>query len=194
MALLTLIFLSLIFSCQHSNKNMNFSYKNKDADYWIQKLSLSQHPEGGYFKETFIASDIINTDNLQRNYKGPRKAYTTIYFLLRSNQISLLHRLKSDELLNYHFGSPLTIHIIDPNGNYCEKKLGLNPDNGESFHIIIKAGCWFGSTVDEKNSYSLIGCFVSPGFDYIDFELAEREELIKKYPEHSSIIKKLTTP
>lgn len=173
---------------------MNSTYKNNDADYWIQKLSLSPHPEGGYFKETFIASDIINTDNLQRNYKGPKKAYTAIYFLLRSSQVSRLHRLKSDELWNYHYGSPITIHIIDSNGNYCEKKLGPNPDNKESFQIIIKGGCWFGVTVDEKNSYSLTGCFVSPGFDYIDFELAKREKLIKKYPEHSSIIKKLTSP
>ena len=173
---------------------MNFPYKNNDADYWIEKLALSPHPEGGYFRETFIASDIINTDNLQRNYKGSRKAYTVIYFLLRSSQISHLHRLKSDEIWTYHYGSPITIHIIDPDGNYCENKLGPKPNNGESFQLIIKAGCWFGSTVDEKNSYSLIGCFVSPGFDYIDFELAERGELIKKHPEHISIINRLTTP
>jgi len=168
--------------------------KNHDADYWIEKLSLSPHPEGGYFNETFAASDIINTDNLQRDYKGSRKAYTAIYFLLKSGQISRLHRLKSDELWNYHSGSSVTIYLIDPDGKYREEKLGPNPDNGESFQIIIKAGCWFGATVDKSDTYSLIGCFVSPGFEYIDFELAEREELIKKYPEHNSIIQKLTSP
>ncbi|HDL64893.1 MAG TPA: cupin domain-containing protein [Proteobacteria bacterium] len=173
---------------------MSHPRAKNDADYWIEKLSLSPHPEGGYFNETFAASDIINTDNLARDYKGPRKAYTSIYFLLRSGQISRFHRLKSDELWNYHSGSPVTISIIDPGGNYHEKKLGTDPENFESFQVIIKAGCWFGATIDESDSYSLVGCFVSPGFEFIDFELAEREELIKKYPEHHSIIKKLTSP
>jgi len=173
---------------------MNNHKKYIDADYWIEKLSLAPHPEGGYFNETFAATDIINTDNLPRDYEGPRKAYTSIYFLLRSSQISRLHRLKSDELWNYHSGSPITIYIIDPDGNYREKKLGPDSDNFESFQVIIEAGCWFGATVDESDSYSLVGCFVSPGFEFIDFELAEREELIKKYPEHHSIIKKLTSP
>ena len=173
---------------------MSYPNARNDADYWIEKLYLSPHPEGGYFNETFVASDIINTDNLPRDYEGPRKAYTSIYFLLRSGQISRLHRLKSDELWNYHSGSPVTIYIIDPDGNYREKKLGPDPENFESFQVIVEAGCWFGATVDERDSYSLVGCFVSPGFEFIDFELAERVELIKKYPEHSSIIQKLTAP
>ena len=173
---------------------MNTFQKNKDADYWIEKLSLTAHPEGGYFRETFAASDIIETDNLERNYNGQRKACTLIYFLLRSGQISHLHRLKSDELWAYHSGMPLTIHIIDPEGNYSEEKLGPDPDNGESFQAAVRAGCWFGSTVDGENSFSLVGCFVSPGFKYSDFELAEREELIKMYPEHSTVINQLTAP
>jgi len=168
--------------------------QNKDADYWIERLSLSPHPEGGYFNETFAATDMIPTDNLSRNYEGPRKAYTSIYFLLKSGQVSRFHRLKSDELWNYHSGSPVTIHIIDSEGNYYAKKLGPNPDNRESFQVLIEAGCWFGAVVDEDNSYSLAGCFVCPGFEFVDFELAEREELIKKYPEHTTIIAKLTTP
>ncbi len=168
--------------------------QNKDADYWIEKLSLSPHPEGGYFNETFMATDVIPTDNLSRNYEGPRKAYTSIYFLLKSGQISHLHRLKSDELWNYHSGSPVTVHVIDLKGNYYAKKLGPDPDNQESFQVLIEAGVWFGAEVDDEDSYSLVGCFVSPGFEFIDFELAEREELIEKYPEHTSIIEKLTTP
>lgn len=173
---------------------MNYPDRRNGADYWIEKLSLASHPEGGYFKETYAAADIIKTDNLPRDYRGPRRAYTSIYFLLRSGQISRLHRLKSDELWNYHSGSPVTIYIIDPDGNYYEKKLGPDPDKEESFQVIIKAGSWFGATVDKSDSYSLIGCFVSPGFDYIDFELAKGEELIKKYPEHGPIIKQLTSP
>lgn len=165
-----------------------------NADYLIEKLELTPHPEGGYFRETFAASEHINTDNLKRDYSGPRRAYTSIYFLLKSDQISRLHRLKSDELWNYHAGSSLTIHVIDTHGGYVRKKLGPNLDQGESFQQIVKAGCWFGATVDEDDRYSLAGCYVSPGFDFNDFELARRSGLLEKYPEHSSIINKLTVP
>jgi predicted cupin superfamily sugar epimerase len=162
------------------------------ADYLIRKLDLTPHPEGGYFRETFAAADIIETDHLERDFNGSRKAYTSIYFLLKSDQVSHLHRLKSDELWNYHSGSPLTIHIIDKEGGYTQKKVGLHPDRDESFQQVVKAGCWFGATVDDEDSYALVGCVVSPGFEFEDFELGGREELIRRYPQHRSIIQKLT--
>jgi len=164
----------------------------KSAEYWIKNLALTPHPEGGYFKETFAASESISTENLPGKYNGPRKIYTLIYFLLKSDQVSHFHRLKSDEIWNFYIGSPLTIHIIEPDGNYIQKKLGPDFERNESFQHLVKAGCWFGATVDEEASYSLVGCFVAPGFDYDDFELAKQEELSAKYPAHRSIIERLT--
>ena len=99
-----------------------------------------------------------------------RKLYTSIYFLLTSNDISHLHRIKSDELWYYHAGSPLTIHIIDENGVYKEIKLGLNLDKGEVPQALVPKNSIFGSSVMDEDTFSLVGCMVSPGFDYKDFE------------------------
>ncbi|MFH1146816.1 MAG: cupin domain-containing protein, partial [Pseudomonadota bacterium] len=53
-------------------------------------------------------------------------------------------------------------------------------------------GSWFGATVDEPDSYSLVGCTVAPGFDFRDFELAERAELLELYPQYEGLIERLT--
>ncbi|MBN1998807.1 cupin domain-containing protein [candidate division KSB1 bacterium] len=164
----------------------------KNADYWIKNLCMSGHPEGGYFKETFRGADMIKTGHLKRGYSGPRHAYTVIYYLLKSGQISVLHRLKSDELWDFYAGGPLTIYGIDPQGRYFEKKLGPDPEKAESFLHLVPAGCWFGAAVDNKDTYTLVGCFVSPGFDYQDYELAEREKLLAEYPQHREMIEKMT--
>ena len=100
--------------------------------------------------------------------------------------------MKSDEQWFHLDGSALTIHSIDPSGNYTDHHIGKNLDAGELPHAIIPHGCWFGGTVDEENSFSLVGCFVAPGFDFDDFELAEREALSQKFPHHEEIIEHLT--
>jgi uncharacterized protein len=155
----------------------------RDAQYWIDKLDLQSHPEGGYFRETFVSEDVIQTGHLAREYSGPRKAYTLIYYLLKSGEVSKLHRLKSDEIWNFYTGSTLTIHVLETNGDYVEKKLGPDFEVGESFQHVVKPGCWFGASVDAKNSFALVGCFVSPGFDFEDFEMAEKSDLIAEFPD-----------
>ena len=112
--------------------------------------------------------------------------------MLKSGEVSRFHRIKSDEIWNYHTGSSLSIHIIDINGKYSIKKLGLNLYNDEKLQQIVKAGCWFGASVTEKDTFALVGCFVSPGFDFEDFELVKRQDLLKIYPEYEDIINDLT--
>lgn len=73
-----------------------------------------------------------------------------------------------------------------------EKEFGIDPDGGEAFHGVIKAGGWFGATVDDPRSYSLVGCTVAPGFEYDDFELGGRDELLRRYPLHADVIERLT--
>lgn len=165
---------------------------NKDEVVsWIEKLNLIPHPEGGYYKETFQSGENVSDKELSVNFDGQRKLYTSIYFLLRSNDVSHFHRLKSDELWYYHAGSPLTIHIIHENGEYEEVRLGLNIDKGEVLQFLVPKNSIFGSSVMDKDSGSLVGCMVSPGFDFQDFELFTQEELLSKYPQHLDIIKKL---
>ncbi|MBS4189984.1 cupin domain-containing protein [Bacillus sp. FJAT-49705] len=153
---------------------------------WISKLGLTPHPEGGYYKRTYEAEGKTELG------KGKeRKLYTSIYFLLRSEDISHFHRLKSDELWYFHGGSPLTIHVIDEQGEYKEYKLGLNLDNGEVPQALISKNTIFGSSVQELDSFSLVGCMVSPGFDFEDFELFTQKQLLKQYPQHEEIIMKM---
>ncbi len=165
----------------------------KNADYYIKSLKLKPHPEGGYHKETYRSSEQIGKDSLPERYSKARAFYTSIYFLLKGNEVSHFHQLKSDELWHFYAGSSLTIHILGINGNYSQERLGNEMEEGESFQVVVKAGQWFGATVDDKEAFTLAGCTVAPGFDFDDFELGNREQLIELYPEHKSLIEKLTS-
>jgi len=165
---------------------------NKDSKYWIEKLQLQRHPEGGYFKEIYRSDEIIKKESLPERYSDERNFSTSIYFLLEKNDVSLFHRLKSDEIWHFYSGTSLTLYIIDKNGFLKKIVVGDNPDNGEVLQTVIKNGNWFAAKVNNPDSYSLIGCTVSPGFSFNDFELAKREDLIKLFPDHSDIIKMFT--
>lgn len=160
-------------------------------EYWISKLGLTAHPEGGYYKRTYQSQEQITDEELSVQFNGQRLLYTSIYFLLQSHDVSHFHRLKSDELWYFHAGSPLTIHVIHENGAYEEIKLGINLDNGETPQYVVPKNAIFGSSVMEKDTFSLVGCMVSPGFDFQDFELFTQDELLRQYPNHEEIIKKL---
>ncbi|MFT4415554.1 cupin domain-containing protein [Fredinandcohnia humi] len=162
----------------------------RDAKYWITKLGLEPHPEGGFYKSTYTSKQSVPVER-EGNEDTIRNLYTSIYFLLRSEDISHFHRLQSDELWYYHGGSSLTIHIIDENGNYQERKLGLQIDNDEVPQVLVPRNTIFGSSVMEEDTFAIVGCMVSPGFDFEDFELFTQEELLKKYPQHEQIIRKM---
>ena len=163
----------------------------QDPQYYISKLGLEPHPEGGYFKRTFASQEQITDQELTVHFEGKRMLYTSIYFLLTSNDVSHFHRLQSDELWYYHAGSPLSVHMIDENGEYTEYKLGLDLENGEVPQVLVPKNTIFGSSVKDRETFSLVGCMVSPGFEYQDFELFTQEELLLKYPEHKEIIVKI---
>jgi predicted cupin superfamily sugar epimerase len=162
------------------------------SNYWIEKLILDKHPEGGYFKEVYIADELIKKEHLPERYSGDRHYSTSIYFLITSENFSAFHRIRSDETWHFYYGSPLSLHILSENGNYSEIKLGNNPEKGEMFQYTIKRGEWFAASVDDEKSYSLIGCTVSPGFHYDDFEMGKRKYLTQKFSKFNSIIKKFT--
>jgi len=154
---------------------------NKSADYYIEKLNLQKHPEGGYFKEIYRSEEIIKSNALPTYFDGERNISTSIYFLLKSDDFSSFHRIKSDEIWHFYKGSPLTIFLI-LNGEIKKLLLGNNFENGESFQQIVPKNSWFAASVNNPNSFSLIGCTVAPGFDFNDFELATRKELFVSYP------------
>jgi len=165
----------------------------QEAQLIIAGLRLESHPEGGYFRETYRSNEIIPEESLPVRFAGGcRSLSTAIYFLLAGEEYSALHRIKSDEIWHYHAGGTLVIHVLDTDGRYSCHKLGSNFREGASFQVIVRAGSWFGASLDTPDSFVLAGCTVSPGFDFRDFEMANRAELLRLYPEHGVIIERLT--
>lgn len=158
----------------------------------IQILGLSPHPEGGYFRETYRSTDETNPENQECKYPGKRNYSTCIYFLISYGNFSSFHRITQDEIWHFYDGSPLFLHMITPEGEYSKVTIGCNITEGEVPQFVVPGGTWFAATVINPNGYSLLGCTVSPGFDFADFEKGRREELINRFPQHNGIIKQLT--
>jgi len=160
----------------------------KPIEYWIKKLNLLKHPEGGYYREIYRSNEVIDTSGLPNRYFGNRAFSTSIYYLLKSGDLSAFHRLKSDEIWHFYLGSPLLLLMIDDEGQLSGQILGNDPEQDEQLQIVIGKGCWFAASVLLPDSYSLMGCSVSPGFDFNDFELAKRDKLLKEFPQYHEII------
>lgn len=156
----------------------------KDKDYWIQQLALEAHPEGGYFKEMLHSQQQLETP------QGARYYYTSIYFLLTKGNPSHFHRLKSDEVWYYHTGSALAVHLLHPDVHYEVIKLGANPENGEVLQAVVPKDVIFGSDIPDGD-FALVSCMVAPGFDYRDFELFTKAQLLDRYPAEATIINQL---
>ena len=165
---------------------------DRNAEYWIEKLALQRHPEGGFFRETYRAELQIGAESLPVQFKGSRAVSTGIYFLLQRDDFSAFHRLRSDEMWHFYVGSGLLVHVIDAAGKYSTVRLGDDPEAGEVFQTVVTAGCWFGSEVRDQSGYGLVGCTVAPGFTFEDFEMGKRAELLRNYPAHRGIIERLT--
>lgn len=162
-----------------------------NAEYWIEKLELEAHPEGGYFRQTY-KSDLLIAHEALPGFAGARAASTAIYFLIEGKNFSAFHRLGSDEMWHFYAGSPLAVHVIEPVGAYSSILLGSDPEAGQTFQAVVRAGCWFASHVADWKSWALVGCTVAPGFEFADFEMAKREELSAQYPQHREMIRRLT--
>ena len=151
------------------------------ASYFIEKLSLQPHVEGGYYKEIYRSA--LTT--------GDRSLSTSIYFLLKEDQLSRFHQLTADEIWFFHQGATLIVHCIDSEGRLSQLRLGMDLDAGEQPQLLIPAGTIFASEVSDKTSFALVSCIVSPGFEFDDFKLFSKEELIEKYPQHKEIAERL---
>lgn len=149
----------------------------------VEKFNLTEHPEGGFYTETYRSN--VEIPNMGR------QLMTSIYFLLRSEDVSHFHRIKSDELWFFHAGSPLSVHTLNNHGHTIHK-LGNNIEAGETPQVLVKGNTIFGSSVDEKDTYSFVSCVVAPGFDFRDFELFKASDLLPGFPGCEEIIERLT--
>jgi len=178
---------------------------NIEADDLIKKLNLKEHKfEGGYYKETYRSLDVVsygvesystlpdndsNSTNILVNTKS-RPSSTLIFYLLKGNQFSPLHKVNQDEVWHFYLGSSLTLYLLDENEMITMVKLGNNISDGCLFHYVVKKNTWFCAEVDDKTSFSLLGCTVAPGFEFDDFELGIKSDLLTSFPQHKSIIDK----
>jgi predicted cupin superfamily sugar epimerase len=159
---------------------------------WIRDLGLQRHPEGGYYRETYRCAESIPRAGLPERFSGSRVFSTAILFLLEAPEFSAFHRIKSDEVWHFLYGSALLIHAIQSDGSAATMKLGLPTDSGAEFQRVVPAGCWFAAELAAPATYALVGCTAAPGFDFVDFELGRRSDLLRLYPQHRVLIERLT--
>ncbi len=163
-----------------------------NIDEIIEKLQLSEHPEGGFFRETYRSSEYISSNELGPKYPGKRNYATCIYFLLTSNTFSAFHRIQQDEIWHFYQGNPISLHVISEEGTYEKITIGNDLSQNQSPQYVVPGGSWFAAEVIGENTFGLLGCTVAPGFDFMDFELPKRNLLIKKFPQHRVIVERLT--
>lgn len=155
------------------------------AAYWIDQLNLRRHPEGGYYKEIFRSQQQV----MRVGARKARQALTSIYYLLEGTDFSGFHRIASDELWYFHKGSPLLIHVINEKGIHTT--LELSDTLSGSLSIAVKAGLWFAVEVPANDGFTLVSCAVAPGFEFGEFEMAQKHEMIDLYPQHTALLEKL---
>jgi len=156
-----------------------------DASFWISHLQLQPHPEGGYYRETYRSIEKINREALPARYPGSRAFSTGIYYLLEEGDFSAFHRIKSDEMWHFYAGGPLEIHMID-GSCYSVVVLGDDARAGQHLQSVVPQGVWFASKPVTTAGFSLVGCTVSPGFDYADFEMGSSSQVFERCPERAA--------
>ncbi len=156
----------------------------QDAHFWISHLNLKPHPEGGYFNEVYRSDEEVVriSDNKSKN------ACTSIYYLLNGSEYSGFHRLFSDEIWYFHKGNPLHIYIFDRQGFLHVRELS-DKESG-TLSVVVNAGRWFAAAIPGEAGFTLVSCVVAPGFDFSEFEMAEKHELGRLFPQHRGIIEK----
>lgn len=161
-----------------------------DSKYWKALLGLEKHPEGGCFREIYRSKESVIKSALPERFESKHCLSTAIYYLLEHDDVSRFHRIKQDEVWHFYEGSPMIIYTLAEK-RMTAFRLGRNPHKGQLPMLVIPAGTIFAAEVENKRSYSLVGCTVSPGFEYEDFELMSRTSLVQSFPAHVDLINRL---
>jgi predicted cupin superfamily sugar epimerase len=162
------------------------------ARTWIDSLQLIPHPEGGHYREGYRAAETIRAADLPPRFGGERCFSTAIYFLLERSDFSAFHRIQQDEVWHHYYGSPVAIHVIEARGDHSRLLLGADPAAAILPQQVVRGGLLFAAEIVDKSGYALVGCTVAPGFDFADWSLPSRSQLLGEYPQHRELITRLT--
>jgi predicted cupin superfamily sugar epimerase len=155
----------------------------------IAALGLQPHPEGGYYLETFRAAALP----FELPQRGVRSASTAIYFLLEASDFSALHVVSSDEIWHHYLGDALELHCFDAAGVHRLTVLSAELGAGQHPQQVVRAGELQAARVSAgAHGFALCGCTVAPGFDFADFEMPSRAELLQRLPQHRELVSALT--
>lgn len=146
-----------------------------DAAETIRRLGLVPHPEGGYYRETFRSPLMLDLPDGRR-----RSASTAIHYLLPPGARSAWHRVASDEVWHHYDGGPLHLHLLGTGTRRLDQS---DPQ------IVVPAGVW--QAAESEGEGVLCGCTVAPGFEFADFEMGRAEELLREFPDHEELIRRL---
>jgi hypothetical protein len=186
------------YSCDNGKVGINRFIKGGvmtqlTADEVMEALQLVPlEPEGGYFKEVYRSDETVDKSALPERFPGNRTFATSIYYMLKKGMKSAAHRLKADEVWHFYLGGPLTLVEIEPDGSVKKTVMGNDLKNGQVLQYVFKRGTIFGAYLGEGVEYALIGANVAPGFEYEDFELLSKEDLLKEFPNATEAIDLLT--
>jgi predicted cupin superfamily sugar epimerase len=165
-----------------------------EAAALVEALGLAPHPEGGFYRETYRAPLLVRGAPVEGAEGtcpgGARAASTAIYFLLPAGTFSALHRVRSDEVWHHYDGDPVELHTVDAGGAHACTVLGRAIDRGQRPQHVVPAGVWQ-AAVPLGTRFALCGCTVAPGFDFADFEMPPREQLVARFPQLRSLVERL---
>ena len=157
------------------------------ADKIKALLRLEPHPvEGGFFRRTYTSAGTVELPH------GVRAQGTAIYYLLEPGTFSEMHVLSSDEIFHFYLGDPVEMLQLHPDGRSAVITLGSDLQAGQHVQLVVPAGVWQGTRLIGDGKVALLGCSVTPGFDFADYRNASFAELAEKWPAEAERIRKLT--
>lgn len=157
------------------------------ADEIKRMLNLEPHPlEGGFFRRTYTSMGHVPLN------RGLRPLGSAIYYLLEAGTFSEMHMLASDEMFHFYLGDRVEMLQLSADGGSDVLTLGQGLEAGEHVQLLVPAGVWQGTRLLEGGKVALLGCTVTPGFDFADYRRGSYAELVERWPEQAERIRRLT--
>ena len=167
------------------------------AQQLIEHLGLKPLPvEGGYFRQTYRSDETFAAGALPARYRSAKTFSTAIYYLLTAEpeSFSAMHTLPTEEIFHFYLGDAVEMLLLYPDGGSERVVLGQDLLAGQRVQFVVPRGVWQGSRVVSGGRFALLGTTLAPGFDDTDYVGGDREELIRRYPAHATLIRQLTRP